>query len=213
MNATADRPVPMRRLAAIAALLLVAGVIIATVFIVLNDPLVLVGQVLLLAIVVTAAWVAVTRTAALRWVAAIIAIAAVVGILALELSKEGRVGVSLIVRVALLLVAAGLARYALSRDVRTLQQSETPGTPVPAATRRRSHHESQVRRRKGGALPASQGMPRARHRADRPGVGRRPGTAAQTRRNAARAASSRPSRRGATTCYSSPMTRSIVGWT
>ena len=135
MNETADRPAPMRRLAAIAALLLVAGVIIATVVIVLKDPLIVVAQVLLLAILATGAWVAVTRTAVMRWVAAIIAIAAVVGILALELSKEGRVGVSLIVRIVLLLVAAGLARYALSRDVRTLQQSETPGTPVPAAAR------------------------------------------------------------------------------
>ena len=67
----------------------------------------------------------------MRWVAAIIAIAAVVGILALELSKEGRVGVSLIVRIVLLLVAAGLARYALSRDVRTLQQSETRAHRCP----------------------------------------------------------------------------------
>ena len=40
---------------------------------------------------------------------------------------------SLVVRLALLGVALLLARYALKRDVRSLKQSETPGTPVPAA--------------------------------------------------------------------------------
>ncbi|HET6495620.1 MAG TPA: diacylglycerol kinase family protein, partial [Thermoleophilia bacterium] len=135
MNETVDRPAPMRRLSAIAALLLVAGVLLATVVIVLNDPLVLAGQALLLVVVVTAAWIAMTRASALRWIAAIIAIVGIVGSGALELSREGHSGASLIVRVALLLVAAGLARYALSRDVRTLQLSETPGTPVPGATR------------------------------------------------------------------------------
>ena len=38
-------------------------------------------------------------------------------------------------RLALLVVALLLARYALTRDVRSLKQSETPGKPVPAAGR------------------------------------------------------------------------------
>ena len=179
MNETADRPAPMRRLAAIAALLLVAGVIIATVVIVLKDPLIVVAQVLLLAILATGAWVAVTRTAVMRWVAAIIAIAAVVGILALELSKEGRVGVSLIVRIVLLLVAAGLARYAAQPRRAHPTAERDPGRSGARRLTQRPHHEPQVRRREGGALPASQGMPGARHRADRPGVGRRPAAAAE----------------------------------
>ena len=38
-------------------------------------------------------------------------------------------------RLVLLVVAVALARYALSRDVRTLKSSATAGTPVPAAQR------------------------------------------------------------------------------
>ena len=45
---------------------------------------------------------------------------------------EGYV-LSLLVRLALLGVAVLLARYALTRDVRSLKQMETPGKPVPAA--------------------------------------------------------------------------------
>ena len=37
------------------------------------------------------------------------------------------------VRLVLLVVAVALARYALSRDVRTLKSTATTGTPVPAA--------------------------------------------------------------------------------
>jgi diacylglycerol kinase family enzyme len=40
---------------------------------------------------------------------------------------------SVVWRLALLVVAVALARYALSRDVRTLKSSATTGTPVPAA--------------------------------------------------------------------------------
>ena len=42
-------------------------------------------------------------------------------------------GWSLVVRLVLLVIAVALARYALSRDVRTLKSSATAGTPVPAA--------------------------------------------------------------------------------
>ena len=135
MNETIGGPAPMRRLAAIAGLLLVAAVLVSTVLILLNDPLILVAQAVLLAIVATAVWVAVTRAAAMRWLAAVIAIAGIVAIVALELQREGRAGLSLVVRIALVLVAAWLGRYALGRDPRTLQRSETPGAPVPAATR------------------------------------------------------------------------------
>ena len=135
MSEPSEKPDLMRRLAALVAAVLVLGVLIATIVIVLREPFTLVIQAVLLVIVVTCAWVAVTRAAAARWLAAILAAGALVAILALELGKEGRVGVSLIIRIGILLVAAALARYALSRDVRTLQQSATPGTPVPAASR------------------------------------------------------------------------------
>ncbi len=133
MDETLERPAPVRRLAAVAALLIVAVVLVWTILSVLNDPLILVGQAVLLVVVVTAAWIAVTRAAAMRWLAAAIALAGVLGIVALELPKEGRAVVSLVARIGLLLVAALLARYALERDVRTLQQRETPGAPVSAA--------------------------------------------------------------------------------
>jgi diacylglycerol kinase family enzyme len=123
----------VRRLAAVAALLLVAGVVLASVILVLGDPLRLVLQVVLAVIAVTTVWVALTRAAVLRWLAALIAVAAVLGIVLMEIAAQGSVGASLIIRLLLLAVAAWLARYALGRDVRSLQAGETPGVPVPAA--------------------------------------------------------------------------------
>lgn len=133
MTETSGKPSALRRLAAIAALLLVALVVLWTVALVLADPLRLVLQVVLAVLAVTSAWVALIRADALRWLAAVVAVAAAVGILLLELGAESTIGVSLVVRLILLAVAAALARYALGRDVKTLQQSATPGTPVPAA--------------------------------------------------------------------------------
>jgi diacylglycerol kinase family enzyme len=134
LNEKADRPVAGRRLAAVAAIALFLGVLVATVLVVLDRPLEVVGQLVLLAVVVVAVWNALTtRRAVVRgvWVAA--AAVAAVAVLVIQISGgEGHL-LSLLVRLALLGVTLLLARYALARDVRSLKQMETPGTPVPAA--------------------------------------------------------------------------------
>ena len=126
MNETLERPAPVRRLAAVAALVLVAVVLVWTILSILGDPLILVAQIVLLVVVVTTAWIALTRAAALRWLAAAVAVACVVAMVALELPKNASGIVSLAARIGLLLIAAWLGRYALERDIRTLQQNAVP---------------------------------------------------------------------------------------
>ena len=90
------------------------------------------GQLVLLLVACFAAWEALTRRCAAgrRSSSAVAAVVAVVVILV-----TGARGVAALSgrALALLGVAMLLARYALARDVRSLKQSETPGTPVPAA--------------------------------------------------------------------------------
>lgn len=133
VNEPRESPSAVRRLAALAALSLVAAVLVWTVLSVLSDPLKLVAQLILLVVVVTSAWIAVTRATAGRWLAAMVAAGGIIAIVALQLPKEGLAVASLAARIGLLLVAAWLARSALERDARTLQRKVTPGTPVPAA--------------------------------------------------------------------------------
>ena len=127
------KPGAGRRLAAIAALLLVLVVVVWTVFVVLDDPLRVATQAVLLLVVGVAAWVALTRTGVRRWVGLAIAAVAVVFILAVQLSRDDGTTLSLLARLVMLGAAVLLAHYALTRDVRSLKQSETPGKPVPAA--------------------------------------------------------------------------------
>ncbi len=130
-----QRPAAVRRVAAVAAIAIAAAVVIATLVVILRDPLLFLLQTALLVVVGIAVWGALTHKGALRWAGVVVAVAAIAGIVAFELAKGRLTVASLAVRVAALLVAAGLARYSLSRDVRTLKRSETPGTPVPAAQR------------------------------------------------------------------------------
>ncbi len=129
----AAKPGAGRRLAAIAALLLVLVVVVWTVFVVLDDPLKVVTQAVLLLVVGVAAWVALTRTGGRRWVGLAVAAVAVVVILVVQLSRDDGATLSLLARLVMLGAAVLLAHYALTRDVRSLKQSETPGKPVPAA--------------------------------------------------------------------------------
>ncbi len=133
MTETADRPGVGRRLVAIAALLLVLVVVVWTVFVVLDDPLKVVTQAVLLLVVGVAAWGALTRTGVRRWVGLAVAAVAVVIILVVQLSRDDGATLSLLARLVMLGAAVLLAHYALTRDVRSLKQSETPGKPVPAA--------------------------------------------------------------------------------
>jgi diacylglycerol kinase family enzyme len=133
LSAAAERPSGRRRLAALAAIALFLYVLIATVLVVFERPLDLLMQVLLLILVVLAVWNALTRKRAARAVWVVIAVVGAVAVVALQIvGGEGYV-VSLLVRLALLGVALLLTRYALKHDVRSLKQSETPGTPVSAA--------------------------------------------------------------------------------
>jgi len=127
------RPALRRRLAAVAAVLLGAYVVIGTLLMILADPVLFLGQAALLFVLGVSAWDALTRRGALRWLSVAVAVAALAGILVFEEAKGELMLVSLLIRIALLFVAVAVARYALSRDRRTLERSRTPGTPVPPA--------------------------------------------------------------------------------
>jgi diacylglycerol kinase family enzyme len=125
----------LRRLAAIVAILTVGGVAVGTLVLVASDPLRVAVQMLLLAVFVGSGWLAVTRTGGRRAAATVAVAAALVAVLASVVGADGYLGVSLVVRIGLLAVAVGLARYALGDTTRALKLSETRGTPVPAAGR------------------------------------------------------------------------------
>jgi diacylglycerol kinase family enzyme len=122
-----------RRLAALAAILLVVYVVVATVLEVIDEPLILAAELALFLAGFLSVWVALTRKGAGRWAGAGAAAVAVAALLALQVALEGSTLLWLIVHLAILGVALMLARYALKRDVRSLKASRTPGTPTPAA--------------------------------------------------------------------------------
>ena len=124
-----------RRLAAIAAIVLTATVVVSTVISWLDQLDLLALEFALLVVAVIATWYALTRVAPERVVAAAVSVAALVAIVCIPLAGGLVAGVVALTRVGLLLLAAGLARYALRRDLRTLRAGETAGVPVPAAMR------------------------------------------------------------------------------
>ena len=128
-----SKPTAVRRLAAVAAIVIVVAVIVSTVLSVVDRPLDVVVQFILLAVVGLAAWNALTSKHAARVIWIVVAVVAAVAVVAIQVAGGKGSVLSLIVRLALLGVALGLARYALARDVRSLKQMETPGKPVPAA--------------------------------------------------------------------------------
>ena len=130
-----QKPGAGRRLAAVAAIVIIAAVLVGTVLTVLSRPLEVVVQVVLLLVVFVAVWNALTRKGAARVVWIVVAVVAAVAVVAIQIAGGEGYVLSLLVRLALLGVALLLARYALARDVRSLKQSETPGKPVPAARR------------------------------------------------------------------------------
>ena len=83
------------------------------------------------AVIVLLVLYALTRAGTARLVAVALGIAAVAAVAAVVVSESA--GWSLVWRLALLVVAIALARYTLSRDVRTLKSNATTGTPVPTA--------------------------------------------------------------------------------
>ncbi len=135
MTASWEGPDLSHRLAAAAALLLGALVVVATFLTVTDDIPLLVAQLALLAGAALAAWYGLTRLGRRRAIAVLVALAALTGLVLMGFAKESGGPVSLLVRVVPLLLAVALSRFALGRSVNALKRSETPGTPVPAATR------------------------------------------------------------------------------
>ncbi|HET6713869.1 MAG TPA: acylglycerol kinase family protein, partial [Actinomycetota bacterium] len=135
MSASGGSHRGLRRLAAIAAILVVLAVVVGTVVRVVEDPLRVLVELLLLAALVGAGWIALTRSGTRRVVATVVAALAVVALFVGIMNAEGFLGVSLVIRIAALVAVVALAKYALGSTVAALKQSETPGTPVPAAER------------------------------------------------------------------------------
>jgi diacylglycerol kinase family enzyme len=129
------RPGGLRRLAAIAAILVFVAVVVGTLVRVVAEPLRVVTELLLLIVLLAAGWVALITTGARRVIAIVAAVAALVALTASAVNAEGYALVSLLVRIVGLGVAVALALYALGATKGALAQSETAGTPVPAATR------------------------------------------------------------------------------
>ncbi len=135
MTASSERPDLLHRLAAAAALLLGALVVVATFLTVTDDIPLLVAQLALLAGAALAAWYGLTRLGRRRAIAVLVALAALTGLVLIGFAKEGGGPVSVLIRAVPLLLAVALTRFALGRSVNALKRSETPGTPVPPATR------------------------------------------------------------------------------
>ena len=134
MSGPAEQPEIRQRLAAVAAIVLVAAVILATVFTVVDDIARLVAQLVLLAAAALAGWYGLTRVGGRRGIAVLVALAALTGLVLVGFAKEGGGPVSLVFRVVPLLLAVALSRFALGLNARALKESETPGVPVPPAT-------------------------------------------------------------------------------
>ena len=143
----------LRRLAAAAALLLVVAVVVFSIVALVDDVPRLLAQLALFAVALFAGWVAVTRSGGKRTVAAIVAVAAVLVAILLFASGDDFDALSLAVRIAALIVAVALAKYAIGTTDQALRAADTPGTPVPPAKQRRAVHEPEVGRRQGRTVP------------------------------------------------------------
>lgn len=124
----------LRRVAAALALVLVLGVVVVTIVTVVGDLPRYLAQLALFAVVLFAGWVALTRSGWQRVAAAAAAVAAVVGVVLLQVGGDDLDGLSLGLRIAVLIAAVALARYAIGTTDQALRQAATPGTPVAPAT-------------------------------------------------------------------------------
>ncbi len=95
-----------RRVAAALALLLVLGVVIATIATVAGDLPRFLSQIVLLAILLSAGWVALTRSGWERIVAVVVVVAAVVAVVVLQVAGDDNDLLSLVLRIAVLLCRA-----------------------------------------------------------------------------------------------------------
>lgn len=129
------RPSANRRVAAIAAVALVAAVTAVTAVTAVSDAGRVLVELALLVAALAGLWTAATRAGVARIVGVVVALVAVIAIGVTIVIDEGLTGLSLALRIVALVVAVGLARYALGTTLRSLKAAEVPGTPVPRAQR------------------------------------------------------------------------------
>ena len=129
------RPSANRRVAAIAAVALVAAIPVVTAVTAVSDAGRVLVELALLVAALAGLWTAATRSGVARIVGAVVALVAVIAIGVTIVIEEGLTGLSLALRIVALVVAVGLARYALGTTLRSLKAAEVPGTPVPPAQR------------------------------------------------------------------------------
>ena len=127
-----DKPAVGRRLAALLAIAGLVGALVAVSFAVIRGdawrlPLVLVA----VAAAVVGLWYALSRRGAPSWVGMLVAGAGLVTLVVVILTADYR-GLPFVVAVALILVSASAARYALGRDSSTLRAAAPAGTVVAA---------------------------------------------------------------------------------
>jgi diacylglycerol kinase family enzyme len=120
-------------MSAVAALVAIVSVLVVTVLTLLRYPLALITASLSLGVAIAAAAYAVTRTGGRRRVAVLVAVVALAVPLLLVVAY-GQL-LQLLGVLVLVAIAGAAARYALGRDLRSLQSSPTPGTPVGPAVR------------------------------------------------------------------------------
>ena len=127
------KPALARRLAALLALAGLVGALLAVSFGVIRGdawrvPVVLVGA----ACVVVGLWYALSRRGTAGWAGAAVSVAGLVALVVVFLTGHYR-GLPVLLAIALILVSASAARYALGRDSSTLRAAPVPGMEVPAA--------------------------------------------------------------------------------
>ena len=137
-----------RRIAAAASILLVVGVVVLTITAISGEIVRVLGQVVLFVVMLAAGWVVVTRSGSARILGVVVAIAAAAAIALLQSGGSDADLVSLGLRILAVVVAIGLARYAIGTTTRSLQAARHPGHRW-VQRERRPVHEPQVGRRKG----------------------------------------------------------------
>jgi len=165
---------------AVVALLAPLALLAVVVAVLLRQPLALLAAAVCLGVGVSAAAFAITRTGLLRAGAAALAVAALAAAVVLQLAAVGSLlVVALLVLLVVLLVVAGAAatRYALGRDMASLKQARTPGSPVGPAARPVLLMNPRSGGGQGRAVRTGRGGPPARHRAGGARPRRRPAPA------------------------------------
>jgi diacylglycerol kinase family enzyme len=135
MSGSTRTPAIPRRLAAVAAILLIVAVVGGTLVRVLADPRRALAELILLVVLTGAGWIILTRTRTRRIIAAVVAVAAALALVVTLINADGYLALSLLTRIAAIALALTLAKYALGHTVAALKRSETPGTSVPPARR------------------------------------------------------------------------------